>query len=145
MRHFVEILGKFTQNQRLLVLVILLTFTVGGFLVSQYLKTDDCRSLMKENLEMQKDFAQISEMLRRVTMQQQRQQQTITEVLPVDSSMAPALDSSPPKPSNSERRPASSDNPRPKPKPVEPERPLYMGLIDSIMAISEVHRNKIIF
>ena len=64
MKYFVDILKQFTQAQRLIVLILLLSFSTGGILVSQYLKTDDCRPLIEENLKMQNDFAKISAMLR---------------------------------------------------------------------------------
>ena len=64
MKYFVNILKQFTQTQRLIVLVLLLSFSTGGILVSQYLKTDDCKPLIEENLKMQNDFARISAMLR---------------------------------------------------------------------------------
>lgn len=64
MKYFVNILKQFTQAQRLFVLVLLLSFSTGGVLISQYLKTDDCRPLIEENLKMQNDFAKISAMLR---------------------------------------------------------------------------------
>ena len=64
MKYFVNILKQFTQAQRLIVLILLLSFTTGSYLISQYLKTDDCRSLIDENIKMQEDFAKISSMLR---------------------------------------------------------------------------------
>ena len=64
MKYFVDILKQFTQTQRLIVLVLLLSFTTGGVLLSQYFKTDDCRALIDENIKMQNDFAKISSMLR---------------------------------------------------------------------------------
>lgn len=64
MKYFVDILKQFTPAQRLFVLVLLLTFTAGSLLLSQYLKTDDCRPIIEENLKMQDDFAKISELLR---------------------------------------------------------------------------------
>jgi hypothetical protein len=64
MKYFVDILKQFTQTQRLIVLILLLSFTTGSILISQYFKTDDCRSLIDENLKMHEDFAKISSMLR---------------------------------------------------------------------------------
>ncbi len=64
MKYFVNILKQFTQAQRLIVLILLLSFTTGSYLISQYLKTDDCRPLIEENLKMHTDFAKISAMLR---------------------------------------------------------------------------------
>lgn len=61
---FSDILKQFTPTQRLIVLVLLLSFTSGSLLVSQYLKTDDCRPIIKENIRMHQDFAKISAMLR---------------------------------------------------------------------------------
>ena len=65
MKYFVDILKQFTQTQRLIVLILLLSFTTGGVLFSQYLKTDDCRALVEENLKMQDDFIKIVELLRK--------------------------------------------------------------------------------
>ena len=65
MKYFVDILKQFTPAQRLIVLVLLLSFTTGGVLTSQYLKTDDCRPLIQENLKMQEDFVKIVELLRK--------------------------------------------------------------------------------
>lgn len=71
MKYFVDILKQFTQTQRLIVLVLLLSFTTGGVLLSQYLKTDDCRLLIDENLKMHEDFVKISSMLREERMRAQ--------------------------------------------------------------------------
>ena len=64
MKYFVDILKQFTQKQRLVVLIILSFFTTGSILISQYLKTDDCRPIIEENLKMQDDFVKILEILR---------------------------------------------------------------------------------
>ena len=64
MKYFVNILKQFTQAQRLIVLILLLSFTTGSYLVSQYLKTDDCKPIVDENIKMHEDFAKISAMLR---------------------------------------------------------------------------------
>ena len=68
MKYFVDILKQFTQTQRLVVLILLLSFTTGTYITSQYLKTDDCRAIIDENLKMHEDFAKISSMLRRKSM-----------------------------------------------------------------------------
>lgn len=60
MKSIVDILKQFNQTQRLLVLGLLLI----TILLTQYLKTDDCSSLVKENLKMHQDFVTISQMLR---------------------------------------------------------------------------------
>lgn len=78
MKYFVDILKQFTQTQRLIVLILLLSFTTGSILISQYLKTDDCRSIIDENLKMHEDFAKISSMLRK----------KIVEENMIDSTMA---------------------------------------------------------
>ena len=64
MKYFVNILKQFTQAQRLIVLILLLSFTTGSYLISQYLKTDDCKPIVDENIKMHEDFAKISAMLR---------------------------------------------------------------------------------
>lgn len=85
MRHFVDILRQFTPSQRLAVLVLLLAFTSGTLLVSQYLKTDDCRPLIEENKKMVRDFATISAILRKANVP--------VEDTPADSTMAFIVDS----------------------------------------------------
>lgn len=72
MKYFVNILKQFTQAQRLIVLILLLSFTTGSYILSQYLKTDDCRVLIDENLKMHEDFAKISAMLRAERLKEQR-------------------------------------------------------------------------
>lgn len=69
MQYFVTILKQFTQSQRLIVLILLLSFTTISVLISQYMKTDDCSEIINENLKMQQDFAKISAMLRKERMQ----------------------------------------------------------------------------
>lgn len=69
---FEQILKQFTASQRLIVLVLLLIFTSGSILISQYLKTDDCRPLIDENLKMHQDFARISAMLRGQALKEER-------------------------------------------------------------------------
>ena len=64
MKYFVDILKQFTVKQRLIVLVLLLSFTTTGVLLPQYFKTDDCRPYIEENFKMHEDFAKISKMLR---------------------------------------------------------------------------------
>lgn len=65
MKDFIGILKQFTKAQRLLVLILLLSFTTGTYLLSEYLKTDDCRPIIEENFKMQQDFVKIAEMLRK--------------------------------------------------------------------------------
>jgi hypothetical protein len=64
MKHFVNILREFSSAQRLVVLILLLSFTTFGAITMQYLRTDDCRPLREENLQMQEDFIRISRILR---------------------------------------------------------------------------------
>jgi len=70
MKYFVDILKQFTVRQRLIVLILLLSFTTGGVLLSQYFKTDDCRPYIEENFKMHEDFVKISEMLRNERMKE---------------------------------------------------------------------------
>ena len=86
MKYFVNILKQFTQAQRLIVLILLLAFTTCATLVSQYLKTDDCKPLIEENLKMHEDFAKISAMLRAERM---RENQIVLDTI------APAAGSEP--------------------------------------------------
>lgn len=64
MKYFVSILKQFSEPMRLIVLVLLLTTTTVSYLVAEYLKTDDCKPIIEENLKMHEDFAKISAMLR---------------------------------------------------------------------------------
>lgn len=64
MKYFSNILSQFTSQQRLLVLIVLLVFTSGTYLLSTLLKQDDCKMLIDENLELQNDLVTISRMVR---------------------------------------------------------------------------------
>ncbi len=64
MKSFADILKQFTNSQRVFVLFLLLFFSTLPVVIVQWMKTDDCRTLMQENLKMQNDFAIISQMLR---------------------------------------------------------------------------------
>lgn len=70
MKYFVDILKQFTVGQRLIVLILLLSFTTGGVLLSQYFKTDDCRPIIEENYKMQEDFVKILQILRQERMKE---------------------------------------------------------------------------
>lgn len=83
MKYFVDILKQFTPAQRLIVLVLLLSFSTGAVLTSQYLKTDDCRPLIEENLKMQDDFVKIAELLRQERLKDNTVQLD-TMAIPVD-------------------------------------------------------------
>lgn len=61
MKYVSDILKQFALPQRLMVLVIILSTIV----LIQYLKTDDCRPIIDENIKMHKDFVTLSEMLRK--------------------------------------------------------------------------------
>ena len=89
MKYFVDILKQFTQTQRLVVLVLLLSFTTGSILISQYLKTDDCRALIDENIKMQNDFAKISAMLREARMVTQETLLDTVKIVQVESGSKP--------------------------------------------------------
>ena len=63
-KSFSEILKQFTTGQRVFVLVLLLMFSSGSYVITNYLKTDDCRPLIEENLKLQDDFIKISQLIR---------------------------------------------------------------------------------
>jgi hypothetical protein len=140
MKHFVEILAKFTQSQRMMVLVLLLTFTTGGLLVSQYLRTDDCKSLVAENMKMQEDFVKLSSMLRKVVMQSNAEiadRTTSTEINDVPSMDSSAIPTE--LKSNTDRRPANEQ-----PRPVEiVEKPKIsdtdLKILDSALLITNLY------
>lgn len=87
MKYFVNILKQFSQTQRLIVLILLLSFTTGSILISQYLKTDDCRPIIEENFKMQEDFVKIAEMLRAERLKE--------NFILLDSSMVPEISEEP--------------------------------------------------
>jgi flagellar biosynthesis/type III secretory pathway M-ring protein FliF/YscJ len=64
MKSFADILKQFTSSQRVIVLFLLLFFSTIPVVVVQWMKTDDCKPLIDENLRMQQDFAKISTILR---------------------------------------------------------------------------------
>lgn len=88
MNYFANILKQFTQTQRLIVLILLLSFTTGTYITSQYLKTDDCRAIIDENLKMHEDFAKISSMLRRKSMDENMTDSTMAMAGSKDESPA---------------------------------------------------------
>ena len=85
MKYIVDILKQFTQPQRLIVLVVILSAIV----LVQYLKTDDCRVVIDENLKMHQDFVTLSEILRKERMMDLEQS---TELI-LDTTTTSELDS----------------------------------------------------
>lgn len=63
-KYFADIIGKFGHRQRVFVLVVLLVFSSGTYLLGTYLKQDDCSDLRRENLDLHRDFIAISAMIR---------------------------------------------------------------------------------
>ena len=81
MKYFSEILKEFSSQQRFVVLFLLLFFTCGTVIISQYLKFDDCRELYEQNIKMQKDIITISYILNKPTLGRMKNQ--------LDSSLVP--------------------------------------------------------
>lgn len=69
MKYFAEILEQFTMGQKIFVLILLLAFSSGTFLVSQYLKRSDCQSLVEENKNLIDDFVKVSSMVRELKLE----------------------------------------------------------------------------
>ncbi len=69
MKYFAEILEQFTMGQKVFVLILLLTFSSGTFLVSQYFKRSDCQSLVEENKNLIEDFVKVSSMVRELKLE----------------------------------------------------------------------------
>lgn len=69
MKYFAEILEQFTMGQKIFVLILLLVFSSGTFLVSQYLKRSDCQSLVEENKNLIDDFVKVSSMVRELKLE----------------------------------------------------------------------------
>jgi len=63
-KYFADIIGKFGHRQRVFVLVVLLVFSSGTYLLGTHLKQDDCSDLRKENIDLHRDFIAISAMIR---------------------------------------------------------------------------------
>lgn len=84
MKYFANILKQFTHAQRLIVLILLLSFTTGSYLIAQYLKTDDCKPIIEENLKMHEDFAKISSMLREARMIKQETLMDTVKIIQID-------------------------------------------------------------
>jgi len=63
-KYFADIIGKFGPRQRVFVLVVLLVFSSGTYLLGTHLKQDDCSDLRQENIDLHKDFIAISAMIR---------------------------------------------------------------------------------
>jgi len=63
-KYFADIIGKFGPRQRVFVLVVLLVFSSGTYLLGTHLKQDDCSDLRQENIDLHRDFIAISAMIR---------------------------------------------------------------------------------
>ena len=63
-KYFADIIGKFGPRQRVFVLVVLLVFASGTYLLGTHLKQDDCSDLRQENIDLHRDFIAISAMIR---------------------------------------------------------------------------------
>lgn len=59
-----EILRTFNMSQRLLVLIIMALVGSGTYIAVQYLRTDDCTGIAKENVELLKVITETSKLLR---------------------------------------------------------------------------------
>ena len=69
MKYFSEILEQFTTEQKIFVLILLLVFSSGTLLVTQYLKNSDCRPLIEENQKLIEDFTKVSSMVRELKLE----------------------------------------------------------------------------
>jgi len=76
-KYFADIIGKFGHRQRVFVLVVLLVFSSGTYLLGTYLKQDDCSDLRRENIDLHRDFIAISQMIRQ---ERARKQEHATHV-----------------------------------------------------------------
>lgn len=70
MKWFSDILKEFNPKQRLIVLLILLVFSSLTMITTSYLKTDDCRELVDENIQLQNDIVYISGLIRELRQQE---------------------------------------------------------------------------
>ena len=88
-KYFADIIGKFGPRQRVFVLVVLLVFSSGTYLLGTYLKQDDCSDLRQENLDLHRDFIAISAMIRdlraHVTASQEEAQVDEPEIVSTDT------------------------------------------------------------
>ena len=72
-KYFADIIEKFSHRQRVFVLVVLLVFSSGTYLLGTYLKQDDCSDLRRENIDLHRDFIAISQMIRQERARKQEQ------------------------------------------------------------------------
>lgn len=70
MKWFSDILKEFNPKQRLIVLLILLVFSSLTMITTSYLKTDTCRELVNENIQLQNDIVYISGLIRELRQQE---------------------------------------------------------------------------
>lgn len=63
MEKFSEILKQFNSKQRLLVLILLLFFSSGTYIVTNYIKADSCETVLKKNKELLDYIVQIQDMI----------------------------------------------------------------------------------
>lgn len=89
-----EIIKQFDIRQRLVVLILILTFSSVTALGVTYLRGSDCAPIIKQNKELIKDYAEIVGLLRAELYPNR-------EPASVDSVMAPPTESSPPEPKSS--------------------------------------------
>lgn len=70
MKYFSEILGQFSKQQKIFVLLILSFFTSGTYIVTSYLNSSqkDCHELIELNKKYVSDFVKISDMIRKERM-----------------------------------------------------------------------------
>lgn len=85
MSQFAEAIKTLKPSQRLYGFLFLVFITSTTAIITSYFKTDDCRSLMEENIRMHEDFSKISSILRQLRV---KESEVYTEVR-VDTSMAP--------------------------------------------------------
>lgn len=63
MEKFSEILKQFNSKQRIFVLILLLIFSSGTYLVTNYFKVDDCKPVIEKNKELINYIVQIQDMI----------------------------------------------------------------------------------
>ena len=76
MKYIVEILQQFTMEQRFLVLIVLLVFISGTYIITSYLKSPQksCHDLMELNQKYVQDFVNISDMIRKMRIVEVKEQ-----------------------------------------------------------------------
>jgi len=89
MKEYAKILQLFTMKQRFVVLLVLLVFGSGTYLIGTYFKSDDCSKLVAENRALLDDYVKLSAIIREMgkeSAEKSRYTFDSTSTIPLDMS-----------------------------------------------------------